>query len=173
VKAAERQRNVAARSRQGNEGRCAGRRDRRRDDRESIQVPAIPSLGRRRPVTPEAATVVACRAGWPAGDHLAEGGIFDIIAGRYSGAIPNMDLWFKSHAGDPMRVDRKGRPPGVHSQASFDSGLMISTVRAVDDRRSPRIPRTRILARILYARPASKVGRRKIAATPVPETVQG
>ena len=40
----------------------------------------------------------------------AEGGIFETIAGRYSGGVPNLDVWLKGHAGDTLRVDRKGRP---------------------------------------------------------------
>jgi hypothetical protein len=29
----------------------------------------------------------------------AEGGVFDIIAGRYTNNVPNMDLWLKGHSG--------------------------------------------------------------------------
>jgi hypothetical protein len=39
----------------------------------------------------------------------AEGGLFDILAGRYSNGVPALDVWLKGHAGDPLRIDRKGR----------------------------------------------------------------
>ena len=40
-----------------------------------------------------------------------EGGIFDIIAGRYSQSVPNIDVYLKGYSGDAIRVDRRGRPP--------------------------------------------------------------
>ena len=35
----------------------------------------------------------------------SEGGIFDIMAGRYSSKT-NIDVWLKGHCGDPIYVDR-------------------------------------------------------------------
>ena len=55
----------------------------------------------------------------------AEGGVFDIIAGRYSGSIPNMDVWLKAHSADMIRVDRKGRPPEYIRKPAMTLGLMI------------------------------------------------
>jgi replicative DNA helicase len=102
----------------------------------------------------------------------AEGGVLDIIAGRYSGAIPNMDVWLKGHAGDPMRVDRKGRPPEYIPKPALTLGLMIqpSVLTSIAGHREFR--GRGLLARILYARPASKVGHRTIAASAVPEAVK-
>lgn len=40
----------------------------------------------------------------------SEGGIFDTIAGRYTGSM-NLDLFLKAFTCEPYRVDRKGRPP--------------------------------------------------------------
>ena len=40
----------------------------------------------------------------------SEGGIFDLLQGRYSNGIPNLDLVLKAHSGDPERVDRGSRP---------------------------------------------------------------
>ena len=39
----------------------------------------------------------------------SEGGIFDILAGKYSNNIPDIDVFLKAHAGDSIRVDRIGR----------------------------------------------------------------
>jgi len=36
----------------------------------------------------------------------AEGGLFDILVGRCSSGIPNLDLFFKVYSGDPYTVDR-------------------------------------------------------------------
>ena len=38
-----------------------------------------------------------------------EGGIFDILAGRYSKGVPNLDLWLKGHSVSPLRIDRQDR----------------------------------------------------------------
>jgi hypothetical protein len=61
-------------------------------------------------VTAEALTSFLAEQGGRAAVISTEGGIFDIIAGRYSKS-PNMDIYLKGHSGDEVRVDRKGRPP--------------------------------------------------------------
>jgi len=43
-----------------------------------------------------------------------EGGIFDILAGRYNGGIPNLDLFLQSHSGSSVRVDRGSSAITVH-----------------------------------------------------------
>ena len=40
-----------------------------------------------------------------------ESGIFDILAGRYSNGVPNLDLFLQGHAGSPVKVNRGSRPP--------------------------------------------------------------
>ena len=41
----------------------------------------------------------------------AEGGVFDLMAGRYSATgMPNFEVFLKGHAGDTIIVDRVGRP---------------------------------------------------------------
>ena len=40
-----------------------------------------------------------------------EGGIFETIAGRYNGGIPNLDLLLQSHSGSPVRIHRASREP--------------------------------------------------------------
>jgi replicative DNA helicase len=75
---------------------------------EAIHVPSIPRL-LADDATPEAlATLLA--------DHgrisllSPEGGVFDMMAGRYQSGGPSLDVHLKGHAGDAIRVDRKGRP---------------------------------------------------------------
>jgi len=55
----------------------------------------------------------------------AEGGIFDIIAGRYSQGIPNLDVYLKGHAGDALRVDRVGRKADFVCRPALTTGLAI------------------------------------------------
>src|SRR5215211_3022291 len=41
-----------------------------------------------------------------------EGDVFDQMAGRYNQASgPNLGVYLKGHAGDLLKVDRRGRPP--------------------------------------------------------------
>jgi uncharacterized protein DUF3987 len=92
---------------------------------DGIEVPPVPRL-LADDITPEAAASLLAEQGGRLAIISAEGGIFDIIAGRYSPkAVPNMDLWLKGHSGDPLRVDRKGRPPEHIPRPALTLGLMI------------------------------------------------
>ncbi|MGO9154341.1 YfjI family protein, partial [Mycobacterium sp.] len=139
----------------------------------SIEVPAVPRLVAD-DITPEAAASVLAEQGGRLAIITAEGGIFDIIAGRYSNNIPNMDVWLKGHSGDPMKVDRKGRPPEYIRRPALTLGLMLqpAVLNAIAANRQFR--GRGLLARILYAYPVSKVGYRAIApASPDQTTIEG
>lgn len=138
---------------------------------EAIEVPPVPRLVAD-DVTPEAAASLLAEQGGRLAIISAEGGIFDIIAGRYSTSkAANMDLWLKGHSGDPLRVDRKGRPPEHIPRPALTLGLMIqpSVLNAIAA--NSQFRGRGFLARILYAYPVSKVGRRLIGAPPVPPDV--
>jgi hypothetical protein len=53
-----------------------------------------------------------------------EGRIFDIIAGRYSGA-PNMEVFLKGHAGDMVRVNPQGRDAQHIERPAVTMGLAV------------------------------------------------
>jgi hypothetical protein len=173
TKAVERQRNVAARAEGDDAHRAAF------DEvigaaqiADGIEVPPVPRL-LADDITPEAAASLLAEQGGRLAIISAEGGIFDIIAGRYSPkAVPNMDLWLKGHSGDPLRVDRKGRPPEHIPRPALTLGLMIqpSVLGAIAANQQFR--GRGFLARILYARPRSKVGHRKTPAQPVDPEVE-
>jgi replicative DNA helicase len=99
-----------------------------------------------------------------------EGGVFEMMAGRYTGG-PNLDVYLKGHAGDALRVDRKGRPPEFVDRPALTVGLAVQpeVLRTLRDR--PGFRGRGLLARFLYALPASTVGRRKVGAAPVPAEV--
>jgi hypothetical protein len=130
---------------------------------EAIEVPSTPRLIAD-DITPEAlATLLAEQSGRLA-VISAEGGVLDIIAGRYNNNIPNMDIWLKGHSGDPVKVDRKGRPPEYVESPAVTLGLMIQPA-VLDALAAKQEFRGRgLLARILYAYPVSKVGRRDVEA---------
>lgn len=132
---------------------------------DSIEVPPIPRIVAD-DVTPEAAGTLLAEQGGRLAIISAEGGIFDIIAGRYQGNVPNMDLWLKGHSGDPLKVDRKGRPPEYVRRPALTLGLMIQPAVLNTIAANRQFRGRGFLARILYSYPVSKVGRRKIAAPP-------
>jgi len=96
-----------------------------------------------------------------------EGGIFEIIAGRYSESVPNLDVYLKAYSGDTIRVDRRSRP------AEFIADPCLTVVLTVQpdvirDLSSKRGFRGRgFLARWNYSLPNSKVGFRNTDAPTV------
>jgi hypothetical protein len=171
VKAAERERNTAARAAHDKQDKAMADAIGKAIIADAIEVPPIPRLVAD-DITPEAAASLLAEQGGRLAIISAEGGIFDIIAGRYSGSIPNMDLWLKGHSGDQLKVDRKGRPPECVRRPALTLGLMIqpAVLSAIAANREFR--GRGFLARILYACPVSKVGRRKIAAPPVDPVIE-
>jgi len=128
----------------------------------SITVPVPPRLVVD-DITPEAAGSVLAEQGGRMAVISAEGGIFDILAGRYSGNVPNLDLWLKGHSGDAFKVDRKGREPEYVRRPAITLGVMVQpdVLTALAGHLSFR--RRGLLARLLYAYPVSRVGHRTIA----------
>jgi replicative DNA helicase len=136
-----------------------------------ITVPVIPRIVAD-DTTPEAAATLLAEQGGRLAIISAEGGIFDIIAGRYNGNIPNLDLWLKGHSGDPLKIDRKNRPPEYVRQPAMTLGLMIQPEVLHTIAANRQFRGRGLLARFFYAYPQSKVGRRQIAPTPVPADVR-
>jgi replicative DNA helicase len=137
----------------------------------SIDVPPIPRLIAD-DITPEKVASVLAEQKGRLAIVSAEGGIFDIIAGRYNGNVPNLDVWLKGHSGDPIRIDRMGREPDYIRRPALTVALMIQP-EVLKVIAGHRVFRGRgLLARFLYAMPVSKVGHRQAAAKPVPADVE-
>jgi hypothetical protein len=101
------------------------------------------------------------------------GGIFDILAGRYSNGVPNLDLFLKSHSGSAVRVDRTGRPSVVMKNPALSMALSVQP-DLLNGLATKREFRGRgLLARVLYALPPSKLGHRRGNTAPVPADVAG
>jgi replicative DNA helicase len=165
IKAAERQRNIAASSKPEDRDEALADAIGAAKMADEITVPPIPRLVAD-DITPEAATSLLAEQGGRLAVISAEGGIFDIVAGRYS-RLPNLDLWLKGHSGDPVRVDRKGRPPEYVRHPAITLGLMIQPQVLATVAENHEFRGRGLLARILYAYPKSKVGRRQIPSRTV------
>jgi putative DNA primase/helicase len=141
-----------------------------REMAEAITVPPMPRL-LADDVTPEAMTSLLAEHGGRLAVISAEGGIFDVLAGRYSKS-PNIDAALKGHAGDTLRVDRKGRPPEYVERPALTMALTVQPSVLEGIGRIGEFSGRGLLARFLYALPTSTVGRRKVGAAPVPEDVR-
>jgi replicative DNA helicase len=101
-----------------------------------------------------------------------EGDIFSIMAGRYSAnSTPNFSVYLKAHAGDHLRVDRKGRPAEYVERPALTMGLTVQPdiLRGMAGKEVFR--GLGLLGRFLYALPKSLVGSRHIDSAPVPDNV--
>ena len=102
----------------------------------------------------------------------SEGGIFEIIAGRYSKGVVNLDLMLKAHAGDPERVDRGSRPPVFLDSPRLTIGLSPQPSVLAGLASRPEFRGRGLLARFLYLVPSSNLGFRALQTVPVPEATR-
>lgn len=100
----------------------------------------------------------------------SEGGIFDLLGGRYSAGIPNLDLVLKAWSGDAERVDRGTRPPVFLDEPLLTIGLspQPDLLRGLAAR--PGFRGRGLLGRFLFLLPESPLGWRDFAENPMRET---
>jgi hypothetical protein len=101
-----------------------------------------------------------------------EGGIFEIIGGRYSDNIPNLDIYLKGFTGDAHRVNRSSRQAVWVKKPALTMVLTVQpqVIASLSSRKEFR--GRGLLARILYSLPQSKVGYRDSEAPPVEASVR-
>jgi hypothetical protein len=120
-------------------------------------------------VTQEALASLMAEQGGRMSILSPEGGIFEILAGRYTEGRPNIEVFLKGHSGDTLRVDRKSRPPEFVPDAALTLGLAIQPGVINGLATSPKFRDRGLLARILYSMPTSKVGTRDVNPPPIPD----
>ncbi|WP_404828738.1 YfjI family protein [Streptomyces dioscori] len=133
---------------------------------DTLTVPAEPVL-LADDSTPETVTSLMAEQGGRLSVMSAEGGIFDIIAGRYSGA-PNMEVFLKGHAGDRLRVNRQTRREYIDAPA-LTIGLAVQPDVLQEIGKVKGFKGRGLLGRFLYSLPVSTVGEREVITEPVPE----
>jgi hypothetical protein len=126
---------------------------------ESVTVPVAPRL-LADDATPEALALLMAQHGGRMALLSPEGGIFDIIAGRYGGDV-NLDIYLKGHAGDAHRVDRIGRASEYIDTPALTLGLAVQPDVARSIATRPGFRGRGLLARNLYTLPMPMVGRRR------------
>ena len=97
-----------------------------------------------------------------------EGGPFELMGGRYSNGVPNIDVYLKGHSGGNITTDRIGREGGTIHEPAITIGLAVQpdVIASLRDKKGFR--GRGLLARFLWAMPESLVGRRAPDAPPVP-----
>ena len=133
---------------------------------DGMKVPTLPRLIAD-DVTPEAAASLLADNGGRLALISAEGGIFDVMAGRYSKGVPVLDLWLKGHAGDPLRVDRKGRAPEHVDHPALTLLLTVQPAVLAAIARNGAFRGRGLLARFLYSIPEDNLGYRRVGTAPV------
>lgn len=135
------------------------------------ELPVIPRLWVQ-DITPEKLGQVMAEHGERIGLLSDEGGLFDIMAGRYNGGIPNLDVYLQAHAGASVRVDRGSRPPVYMRYPALSIGLspQPDVLRGLE--KNPGFRGRGLLARFIYALPQSQLGFRKLETNPIPQDVR-
>ena len=99
----------------------------------------------------------------------SEGGIFDILSGKYSNNTADIDVFLKAHAGDSIRVDRIGRASN-HVESPAMTTLLFVQPNVIESLMSNGTFHGRgLCARFLYSIPTSRIGSREFESAPIPE----
>lgn len=136
---------------------------------EAITVPGLPRLIVD-DATPEALIGLMAANGGRMAIISDEGGIFDTLAGRYSGA-PNLDPYLKGHAGQPMSNERQTREGASIDKPALTVCVMAQPVVLRQFGGNAGLAGRGLPARFLFALPASMAGYRPVDTPPVPEQV--
>ena len=119
-------------------------------------------------ITPEKLAVLLKENNEVMGILSAEGGIFDIMAGRYSNDKSNIEIVLKGYSGDTVYVDRIGRESLClkHPLLTFLLFVQPVVIQEIMDNRE--FKGRGLLARFLYSIPSSTVGNRKYRVEDAP-----
>ena len=138
-------------------------------------LPVVPSVFRAHAddCTPERLASLMAEQGGRIAVFSDEGGVFDLLSGRYSKGVPNLDLWLKGHAVSPVRVDRADprRAPILLDRPHLTVGISPQPDVLESLRDKPGFRGRGLLARFLYGLPKSPLGYRKLEPRAVPREV--
>ncbi len=132
-------------------------------------LPAIPKMPQlwTSDVTPENLGIIMADNDERMAILSDEGGIFDILGGRYSNGIPNLDIFLQGHAGSPVRVNRGSRLPLYLYKPALSIGLSPQPDVLKGLTSNPSFRGRGLLARFLYGFPPSNLGYRLLNTPPI------
>lgn len=124
-------------------------------------------------ITPEALASKMADNGGRMAVLSAEGSIFDMIAGKYSGR-PNLDVYLKGHAGDPLRVHRKAALAASDGVLTIQKPALTVGITVQPDVLSSLSSRSvltgrGLMARYLYSYPIDLIGKRQVDTPEIPD----
>lgn len=118
--------------------------------------------------TPEAVKSLLAEQGGAIAAMSAESSFLSNTAGGRYSDTPNLDVLLNGHAGDSIRVDRKGRPSEIVERACLTLCLMVQPDVIRDLGKAPGFVARGGAARILPSFPNDTLGRRRVDVDPVP-----
>ena len=121
--------------------------------------------------TPEKLVEMMERQGGSLTVCSAEGGIFDVMQGRYD-RTANFDVYLKAHAGDPVIVDRIGRRSNWIQSPRLTVMLTIQPEVLIGLMSNSTFRGRGLCGRFLFAMCNSKVGARKVSPPPIPPEIK-
>lgn len=121
--------------------------------------------------TPEAVEIALASQGGRLIVSGCEGGLFDVMAGRYSGGAANLDVFLKGHAGDDLRVNRVTRGAVFVERCCLTLAYAVqpSVIEGLANNRAFR--GRGLIGRFLYSFPGNILGRRRVDSKPIPPSV--
>ncbi len=122
-------------------------------------------------VTPESLGKAMSENGERMGIFSAEGGLFGMLAGRYSDNC-NIDLLLKSYTGEYYASSRITRRGEELRHPLLTLGLSVQPKVLEDIMDNDQFRGRGLLARFLYSLPESLVGKRRYRTEPVPPEVE-
>lgn len=144
-----------------------------RRELDELGEPPVPPRLIASDITPEAIARVMSEQDGRLSILATEGGIFDTLAGRYSGT-PNFDVLLNAYSGESVTVDRQSKPPLRVPVAHLSMGLCVQpqVLEDIGRKQDAGFRGKGLLGRFLYAVPQSMVGIRAIDPEPIPEDVR-
>jgi DNA primase (bacterial type) len=115
--------------------------------------------------TPEKLTDIMAQQNGCISIFSAEGGVFEMIAGRYDKNL-NLDIYLKGHAGDTISVDRIGRKSNRISNPRLSMLLTVQPQILSGLMNNSTFRGRGLCGRFLYAICNSKVGKRNVNPPP-------
>lgn len=98
----------------------------------------------------------------------AEGGFLDILAGRYSHGVPNLDAVLKAWSGEAVRIDRRHAEPILIEEPTLTLILSAQPDVLAGAAQTPAFRGRGLLGRMLFMLPKSLVGTRAVETYPIP-----
>lgn len=138
----------------------------------SIPTPPKPARLFVQDVTAERLAVMIGECGERLSILSDEGGLFDLLAGRYSNGIPNLDLYLQAHCASFVRVDRGSRPAVILNHPCLTIGLSPQPAVLGQIIARPDFRGRGLLARFVYLMPQSMLGYRQLTPAPIPDDIR-